>query len=184
MCYYRWDKKSENYIMYPLITSTSYISEITYIVTPSEIYRTFLFNLVAGTLYSAEKPRRRHQCDALRDLSDFYLFLVAGILNSPERPRRRHQYDLIYFFQYFFLCQWKTPRVNPLFYFLLLTQLLLFGKSIITIFPNFIEEIESHFKVFPIKVQLPKLTQNRTITKISSQNKLSILKVRNVIQQN
>ena len=31
MCYYGWDKKSENYKMYPLITSTSYISEITYI---------------------------------------------------------------------------------------------------------------------------------------------------------
>ena len=29
MCYYRWDKKSENYKMYPLITYTSYISEIT-----------------------------------------------------------------------------------------------------------------------------------------------------------
>ena len=29
MCYYGWDKKSENYKMYPLITYTSYISEIT-----------------------------------------------------------------------------------------------------------------------------------------------------------
>ena len=42
MCYYWWDKKSENYKMYPLITSTSYISEITCISYTPDWVCTFI----------------------------------------------------------------------------------------------------------------------------------------------
>ena len=74
MCYryYRWDKKSENYKMYPLITYTSYISEITCIsytpdwlccdVTPtSRMYENTWCELDSS-----------HQClDILRHFLDF-----------------------------------------------------------------------------------------------------------------
>ena len=49
MCYYGWDKKSESYKMYSLITYTSYISEITCISnTPDCILCIFSISICSG----------------------------------------------------------------------------------------------------------------------------------------